>query len=159
MRILFFILFTLQTFLFAEDLKIISTIDVKKDVENILKHEKIVKIAMSLLGEKYFLGGENSDIGFDCSGFTQYVYSRVNIKIPRTVNEQFNYAIKVRTNIKKGDLIFFSIKLTGIPDHVGIYIGNNEFIHSPSAGKYVRIDSINKRYWEIRFLTFGKFIY
>ncbi len=159
MKTFFFILFILQSFLYAQNPEIVSTIDVTKDIDNILKREKVVKVALGLLGKRYLPGGENSEIGFDCSGFTQYVYSRINIKIPRTVTQQFNYAFKTNMNINKGDVIFFSIKLTGIPDHVGIYIGNNEFIHSPSSGKYVRIDSISKRYWKIRFLTFGKFIY
>lgn len=155
-----FILFYFFSFcLYANSPEIVSTIDVKKDVENLIKREKIVKLAIGFLGKKYIPGGENARIGFDCSGFTQYIYYLIKIKIPRTVIEQYNQAIKTNRILQKGDLVFFTIKLSGIPDHVGIYIGNNEFIHSPSYGKYVRIDSLNKQYWRLRFLTGGKFIY
>ena len=158
--LLYILLFFLtELFLYADEPKVISTIDIKKDVENIIKREKIVKIALNFLGKKYVYGGRKNDSGFDCSGFTQYVYNRVKIKIPRTVLDQYKFAIKTSIILQKGDLVFFTIKFNGIPDHVGIYIGNSQFIHSPSSSKYVRIDSMKKRYWKLRFLSGGKYIY
>lgn len=156
-KIIFFSLF-FYTIIFSAEIKEASTIDVKKDVIKIFKREEIVKIALSLLGIDYIPGSDNLETGFDCSGFTEYVYFKAGIKIPRSVIEQYNKAAKLYSNPKKGDLVFFSIKLLGIPDHVGIYIGNGKFIHSPSIGKNVRIDSLNKRYWQLRFISYGVFI-
>lgn len=156
-KIIFFSLF-FYTIVFSAEIKEVSTIDVKKDVMKIFKREEIVKIALSLLGIDYIPGSDNLETGFDCSGFTEYVYFKAGIKIPRSVIEQYNKAAKLYSNPKKGDLVFFSIKLLGIPDHVGIYIGNGKFIHSPSIGKNVRIDSLNKRYWQLRFISYGVFI-
>lgn len=156
-KIIFFSLF-FYTIVFSAEIKEVSTIDVKKDVMKIFKREEIVKIALSLLGIDYIPGSDNLETGFDCSGFTEYVYFKAGIKIPRSVIEQYNKAAKIYSNPKKGDLVFFSIKLLGIPDHVGIYIGNGKFIHSPSIGKNVRIDSLNKRYWQLRFISYGVFI-
>jgi len=161
MRYLFKIIFICLFFysiIFATDIKNVSTIDVKRDVIKIFKREEIVKIALSLLGTDYIPGSDDLETGFDCSGFTEYVYFKAGIKIPRSVREQYNKAAKIYSNPKKGDLVFFSVKLLSIPDHVGIYIGNGKFIHSPSIGKSVRIDSLNKNYWRLRFICYGVFL-
>jgi len=134
-------------------------IDKTNEVKNLLLREKILSISMSLLGTEYWPGGQDTDYGMDCSGFTQYVYKKVGINIPRTAYEQYLKAGKIsRGFLKKGDLVFFSTRWMGI-NHVGIYIGNNQFIHSPSIGKCIKIDFLNSRYWGPRFISGGTYIY
>lgn len=105
---------------------------------------RVVAEARKLLGARYVYGGNSwSDGGFDCSGLTQYVYSKVGISIPRTVTTQY-YGISRKisaSNRKPGDIIIFS-KSTGMY-HAGIYIGDNKMIHSPEPGKTVSIKSLD----------------
>ncbi|MGL5865976.1 MAG: C40 family peptidase [Dermatophilaceae bacterium] len=90
----------------------------------------VVAIARSLLGIPYHFGGELPGTGFDCSGFTQYVFGKAGLDIPRTASQQQNAATPVDTP-RPGDLVFF-----GSPAwHVGIYTGNGMMIDSPRAGK------------------------
>ena len=106
---------------------------------------------------KYVWGGTTPK-GFDCSGYVQYLYKKHNINLPRTALGQSNKGYKVdRQNLQKGDLLFFlTDKSRGIPvTHVGIYIGNNEFIHAASTKKGIIISPINRGYYSKKFL-FGK---
>lgn len=101
----------------------------------------VVGIAMQYLGTPYVYGGE-SPSGFDCSGFTMYVYSRVGVSIPRTVSTQYAVGVPVsRSELQAGDLVFFN----GL-GHVGIYIGGGSFIHSPHTGDVVKISSMTGWY-------------
>ena len=89
----------------------------------------------------------------DCSGFTLYVLKKAGIKIPRTLSAQYNAGISVsRSNLKNSDLVFFTrwgfIGKLFPPNHVGIYIGNGEFIHASSSGGRVRYDSLDDVYWK-----------
>ena len=120
--------------------------------------EKIVRIAKNLLEKKYFYGKQDIYYGFDCSGFTQFVYSEAGIKIKRTSIEQYNNAQKITlSKLQPGDLVFFAISSNG-PDHVGIYIGNNMFIHAPSEGKKIQISSFNIDYWRKKFYIGGTYL-
>jgi len=102
----------------------------------------VVGIAMQYLGIPYRYGGESPSTGFDCSGFTMYVFSRVGVSIPRTVSTQYGVGVPVsRSELQAGDLVFFN----GL-GHVGIYIGGNQFIHSPHTGDVVKISSITGWY-------------
>ncbi len=102
----------------------------------------VVGIAMQYLGIPYRYGGESPSTGFDCSGFTMYVFSRVGVSIPRTVSTQYGVGVPVsRSELQAGDLVFFN----GL-GHVGIYIGGNQFIHSPHTGDVVKISSITGYY-------------
>jgi peptidoglycan DL-endopeptidase CwlO len=106
-------------------------------------HSQVVSIAMQYLGVPYVWGGE-SPRGFDCSGLVAYVYAQVGISLPHYTVSQWNYpgAVSVpRDQLQPGDLVFFD----GL-GHVGIYIGNNEFIHAPHTGTVVSIDSLNGWY-------------
>lgn len=98
----------------------------------------IIEYAKQFLGVPYVYGGSTPK-GFDCSGFTQYVYAKFNIKVPRSAKEYAGSGVKVdRTNIKPGDILLFDRYNDYTLGHVGIYIGSNQFIHaSSSKGKVV----------------------
>jgi len=128
-------------------------------VKQLLQREKIVKIALSLQGVEYWYGSDDPDFGLDCSAFTQYVYNKAGIKIPRTAAAQFQKSIKlIRPSLQKGDLVFFNTRGISI-NHVGIYIGDDKFIHSPRVGDVIKIDSLDGRYYKMRFQSGGTFLY
>ncbi|WP_050182642.1 C40 family peptidase [Domibacillus robiginosus] len=110
---------------------------------------KLVNVAKKYMGVPYVWGG-NTPSGFDCSGFLKYVYQESNkITIPRTVAEIYTKGTRVSTP-QVGDLVFFETYKPGA-SHAGIYIGNNEFIHS-SSSKGVGISSMKNSYWSQRYL-------
>ncbi|VEF49875.1 NLP/P60 protein [Bacillus freudenreichii] len=105
----------------------------------------IVKEGKKYLGVRYLYGG-TSPRGFDCSGFTSYTFKKKNVKLPRTAAEQYKRGKSVsKKNLRAGDLVFFKTTSKTKISHVGIYVGNNKFIHS--AGKGVAITSINDPYY------------
>ena len=111
----------------------------------------LVGTALSLRGAPYRNGGADPK-GFDCSGFTQYVFAQYGVALPRAVREQFNQGKKVATNdLAPGDLIFFSTTEPG-PSHVGIAVGGDEFVHAPSSTGVVRVERIGSSYWSPRYL-------
>ncbi len=118
----------------------------------------IIRIAKRYLGTPYHFGGISPATGFDCSGFTYYVYKTSGITIPRNSVMQYLKGKQVTTkDVKPADLIFFKIDGKTI-SHVGIYLGDNKFIHSPQKGKNIRIDSLKLKYWQKRFAAFKSYI-
>jgi len=118
------------------------------------KSMKMIKLAKNKLGRKYVWGATGKKNTFDCSGFTTYVCKKNGISLPRRAIEQSKYGKYVsRKDLKPGDLIFFdtSKKRKGYVNHVGIYLGNNKFIHASSAKKKVVITSLNKNFYSKRF--------
>jgi peptidoglycan endopeptidase LytE len=110
----------------------------------------LVKVAMGFLGAPYRLGG-SSVTGIDCSAFVQKIYQFFNIDLPRTAFEQSHVGMRVaRGELAEGDLIFFHTRKT--VGHVGIYIGNNQFVHAASRRKGVRVDDLNTPYYDRRFI-------
>jgi len=106
----------------------------------------------------YVMGREKEKQGrkLDCSGFTRNVYKHFGIKIARSSLDQAKQSTFLDVNnMKKGNLIFFSMNNNTV-SHVGIFLGNGKFIHSPGRGKYVRIDSLTNKYWEQSFVAGGK---
>ncbi len=104
--------------------------------------------AISLTGIKYKYGGISPDTGFDCSGFVRYVFQQAaNLTLPHGARaiSQIGQAISP-DKLQPGDLVFFNT-LKSTFSHVGIYLGNNRFIHSPSAGGGVAIVDMNDDYW------------
>jgi cell wall-associated NlpC family hydrolase len=102
----------------------------------------VVGIAMQYLGIPYRYGGASPSTGFDCSGFVMYVYAQVGVSLPHNAAMQYGYGSSVsRANLQPGDLVFFN----GL-GHNGIYIGGNQFIHSPHTGDVVKISSITGWY-------------
>jgi cell wall-associated NlpC family hydrolase len=125
----------------------------KKLIKGITTKEKLLPaIAKSKLGKRYVWGAVGPGT-FDCSGFTSYVYRKTGISIPRTSRQQSRYGKLVdRKHLKPGDLIFFdtSRRKRGYINHVGMYIGNNQFIHASSAKKRVVITNL-KNFYSQRF--------
>lgn len=110
--------------------------------------------AMDLVGVRYRRGGTSAATGFDCSGFTRHVFEMsLGLVLPRRADEQAAapglVAVR-REDLKPGDLVFFNT-LKRTFSHVGIYIGDNRFIHAPSHGKDVRTDDMSFAYWAKRF--------
>ncbi len=111
----------------------------------------LVGTALDLRGIPYRNGGSGLD-GFDCSGFTQYVYARHGVLLPRAVRHQFRMGRSVaRNRMAAGDLVFFSTTESG-PSHVAIALGGDEFVHAPSSRGVVRVERINTPYWATRFV-------
>lgn len=108
--------------------------------------------ALGLLGIAYRLGGNSPTSGFDCSGLVRYVFlNALGLDLPRRAEEISRVGARVdRDALKPGDLVFYRT-LRKTFSHVGIYLGNNRFIHAPSAGGSVRVDDMNQSYWTTRF--------
>lgn len=110
----------------------------------------VVDRAHALLGTPYKWGGTSAEQGFDCSSFLVYLFkTEANIHIPRTTAamHRSTAATVKRSELKPGDAVFFKGNGRGQVSHVGLYIGEGKFIHSPRAGKNVRIDSLSNNYW------------
>ena len=105
--------------------------------------------------KNYIWGGQDPERGFDCSGFTQYVFAQAGKRIPRTSAAQYQSASKI-TNPQPGDLVFFSGNRNGIITHVGIYVGGNKFIGSQTSTgvAYAELDGV---YWGPRFVGYGRY--
>ncbi|CAA6824073.1 MAG: NLP/P60 family protein [uncultured Sulfurovum sp.] len=122
--------------------------------------ENILKNAKTHLGGKYVWGGTHPK-GFDCSGYTQYIYKKEGVKIPRTAYQQSKVGKEVsRFRLKKGDLLFFlTDKSRNIPvTHVGIYIGDGKFIHAASKRKGIIITSLNDSKYSLLFVKATRII-
>lgn len=118
----------------------------------------VIKTAKDMLGVKYRFGGASPKRGFDCSGLVQYSHKIAGVDLPRTTREQFRAAKRVSLKyLKAGDLVFFKTTPSRSVSHVGIYLGNNKFIHAPSSGKRVKISSIKEKYWRKRYAGAGRF--
>ena len=116
------------------------------------KTQEVLMKAFSLTGIKYAWGGKTPETGFDCSGFVRYVFrNAVNLTLPPTARaiSQIGKTIK-KDELQPGDLVFFNT-LKSAFSHVGIYIGNNKFIHAPRTGATVRVENMQTSYWASRF--------
>jgi cell wall-associated NlpC family hydrolase len=114
--------------------------------------EKMIRDALTARGIRYRWGG-SSRRGFDCSGFTRYLMARdMGIQLPHSAHAQARYGQKIGINdLKEGDLVFFSTYRRGI-SHVGVYLGDNLFIHAPRTGRSVAVESLTG-YYRRRFVT------
>lgn len=108
--------------------------------------------ALDLLGVKYTFGGEDPNSGFDCSGLVGYVAEKsLGLKLPRSAAELAGIGDSVaRDELKQGDLVFFNTRGARF-SHVGIYIGDNKFVHAPRTGAVVRVEDITVSYWQQRY--------
>ncbi|WP_426133882.1 C40 family peptidase [Pseudomonas sp. PWP3-1b2] len=117
--------------------------------------DSILERGMSLIGTRYRFGG-TSEAGFDCSGFIGYLFrEEAGMNLPRSTREMINVdaPLVARNNLKPGDLLFFSTAGRGRVSHAGIYLGDNQFIHSSSRRSGgVRVDNLGDSYWSKTFI-------
>ena len=116
------------------------------------KAQEVLINALTLTGIKYKYGGNSPATGFDCSGFVRYVFhNAANLTLPPTARAiaQIGKSIK-KDELQPGDLVFFNT-LKKAFSHVGIYLGDNKFIHAPRTGKAVQVESMQNSYWASRF--------
>src|SRR5690606_2149326 len=113
--------------------------------DNILAH------GLSLVGTRYRMGGTSVTSGFDCSGFVGFLFKEeAGMKLPRSTRELINLDAPLvsRSELEPGDLIFFNNRGRGRVSHAGIYLGDDQFIHSSSSRSGgVRVDSLDSSYW------------
>ncbi|RSL29544.1 hydrolase Nlp/P60 [Salibacterium salarium] len=130
---------------------LLSAFAVQPGAADAASADNIETEARKHLGTPYSYGGTTPS-GFDCSGFTNYVFSKEGVDLPRTASQQYNVGTSVaKSNLQKGDLVFFSENGSSV-SHNGIYIGNQQFIHSSSSNG-ISISSINDPYyWGERYL-------
>ena len=109
----------------------------------------IVETAQGYLGSKYVSGGSSPSQGFDCSGFTQYVYKQYGISLPRVASAQASNGVAVanKSSLEPGDLVYFHYYGSSTIDHVGIYVGDGKFVHAANSKRGVVTDSIMSGYY------------
>jgi len=113
--------------------------------------QALVATALSFRGVPYRNGGTDP-MGFDCSGFTQWVFAQHGVRLPREVEQQFKVGEKIKQDdLKPGDLVFFHTESRGV-SHVGIVVADDQFVHAPSSRGVVRVEYINSPYWGRRFV-------
>jgi cell wall-associated NlpC family hydrolase len=120
----------------------------------------IIQEAQKYVGWPYMWGGASPTTGFDCSGFTQWTYSKASLKLPRTAQEQYNVSSKIPpAEAKPGDLIFYTAtyKSNQYITHVGIYLGNGKMFDSDDSG--IGIHDINASYWKSHLAGFGRVVH
>ncbi len=112
----------------------------------------LVVTAMGFLGVPYRRGGNSAETGFDCSGFVRAMYEKtIGLVLPRRANEQAAATQTIdRKDLQPGDLVFFNTMRRAF-SHVGIYVGEGKFIHSPKPGAQVRVEDMGQNYWQRRF--------
>ena len=111
----------------------------------------ITATALALRGRPYRNGGDGPD-GFDCSGFTRYVFARHGMTLPRLAAGQYDAGTAIsRERLAPGDLVFFETVAPG-PSHVGVAIGDEAFIHAPSSRGEVRVERLDSSYWAERYV-------
>ena len=112
--------------------------------------DDMAMMALTLMGTPYKFGGTSPETGFDCSGLVQYIYRDISsVTLPRTAAEMANLAGRNVTmrELVVGDLLFFRLGTSSRINHVGVYIGEDRFVHAPRTGTTVRIDKLDNRYW------------
>ncbi|CAB3662481.1 MULTISPECIES: C40 family peptidase [Achromobacter] len=116
--------------------------------------ERVVQAGLEAIGTPYSWGGDDAD-GFDCSGLVLYVYREIaGLELPRTARAQRSEGktVSAKKELRPGDLVFFATRGRGVTSHVGIYIGQNKFVHAPRRGTKVRVDDMKTAYWSKRYL-------
>jgi cell wall-associated NlpC family hydrolase len=120
----------------------------------------VITVSNSLIGTPYVWGGTSLQSGgFDCSGFTQYVFKQAGYNLNRVSTNQATQGTYVSKDaLNPGDLIFFSIAMDGRISHVGIYLGAGKMIQSPKTGDVVKVTDISTGYWQSRYITARRII-
>ncbi|CAA6811005.1 MAG: NLP/P60 family protein [uncultured Thiotrichaceae bacterium] len=118
--------------------------------------ESVIHNAKKQIGTQYVWGGASPKTGFDCSGLVQHSMNKgAGVKVPRTAAEQYKAAVKVSAQkASRGDLVFFKTRGNSV-SHVGIYLGENKFVHAPRTGRKITTTQLSG-YWKQRFVGFGR---
>ena len=122
------------------------------NAEDLTVRDRLVEAGFNLLGVRYRYGGTSEKTGLDCSGLVRNIFEKIGLTLPRTSREQYTQGEKVaKEDLQKGDLVFFS---SGgkTPTHVGVYIGDNQFLHSASKAKKVVVSDLGKTWYDLRYL-------
>ena len=115
--------------------------------------EAVVEYAKQYLGYRYVSGGASPSTGFDCSGFTSYVYKNFGVTLSRTSRGQINNGVAIeKSNLQPGDIVVFNNEANTAIGHVGIYIGGGNFIHAANAREGVKITSLSSSYYVTRYV-------
>lgn len=122
------------------------------------ERHRIMNAAHASIGTPYIYGGNNPRRGLDCSSLMQFIHKQaLGVSIPRTAAQQRKRSKTINySNLQPGDMLFFKIDRRN--NHVGIYIGEGEFIHASSSNKRAAIASMNLPYWKKRFVKFGSYL-
>jgi cell wall-associated NlpC family hydrolase len=124
---------------------------IDRDLQRLWTTNGIISTGKSLIGIPYVWGGTTPS-GFDCSGYIQYVFNKNGIALPRVASDQYKVGTSVsKSNLKPGDLVFFETYKTG-PSHLGIYLGNNQFIHASSGAGKVTISNLTSSYYTSHYI-------
>jgi cell wall-associated NlpC family hydrolase len=119
------------------------------DSDNSIIVKKLTSYAQSLIGAPYKFGGHSPNTGFDCSGFVDHVFRHMaNIALPHNAQQISQHGMPVKpSQLREGDLVFYDTNDQAY-SHVGIYLGNDRFIHAPSSGGSVRVEDMKLDYWK-----------
>ena len=122
------------------------------DIDHDSVSNELMLHSMSLIGTPYRFGGSNRNTGFDCSGMVQFVYREtLNVSLPRTARDMAAAGKVINKNqLKVGDLVFFNTNGKKF-SHVGLYIGENRFIHAPSSKSSIKINYLSDKYYASRY--------
>lgn len=122
--------------------------------------DMVVSAGLDAIGTPYVWGGDDPEDGFDCSGLTQFVFREIaGMDLPRTAREQRHEGTGInKKELKPGDLVFFATMRRRGVSHVGIYIGQNQFVHAPTRGSKVRVDNLSDKYWARHYVAARRYI-
>jgi cell wall-associated NlpC family hydrolase len=114
--------------------------------------QDLASVALDLIGIRYKWGGDSPETGLDCSGLVRYVFQQVTgVTLPRTAKDMSHVGTQVAiSDLQPGDLVFFNTRRFAF-SHVGIYLGDNRFVHAPRRGREVEIATFDSGFWQQRF--------
>ncbi len=113
--------------------------------------EALVRHGMTYVGVRYRFGGTTRETGLDCSGLMLNVFQHAGVDLPRRATDMARLGIKVdKHDLQPGDLVFFNTRRQAY-SHVGLYVGDGQFLHAPSSGGQVRLEDMKGRYWVARY--------
>lgn len=118
--------------------------------------DEIALRAIALVGKPYRYGGADLQ-GFDCSGMVYFIHQALGFEVPRTAAEQQHAALRVaKSELRPGDLLFFKTTRSKRVSHVGVYVGDNRFVHAPQSGKLIELKTLDDQYYGPRFISSGR---
>jgi cell wall-associated NlpC family hydrolase len=125
-----------------------------------IRTHPLIERALGALGTRYRYGGGSPETGFDCSGFVRWIYRDIAAQLPRSAQALSQVeATEVKPDaLQPADILFFRINRSRAISHVGMYVGNGQFIHAPSSGGRVRVESMETPYWRARLVKARRWI-